>query len=66
MPRIQPNLIALGRRRFGSVYLRRHHALRTMDQIDVDAWRLPVLAARLGEGIEEERPAVLALLAGEV
>ena len=66
MPRIQRNLIALARRRFGSVYLRQYHALRTMDQVDVDAWRLPILAARLGEGIEEERPAVLALLAGEV
>ena len=66
MPRIQRNLIALARRRFVSIYLRRYHDLRTLDQIDVDAWRLPVLAARLGEGIEEERPAVLALLAGEM
>ena len=66
MPRIQRNLVALARRRIGSVYLRRYHALRTMDQVDIDSWRLPVLAAHLGEGIEEERPAVLALLAREV
>ncbi len=66
IPAIQRNLITLARRRFGSVYLRRYNALRTIDETDVDAWRLPVLAARLGEGIEEERPAVLALLAREM
>ena len=64
VPRIQRNLITLARRRFGSVYLRRYRALRPIDEMDIDAWRLPVLAARISEGIEEERPAVLALLAG--
>ncbi|MEI8334186.1 MAG: hypothetical protein WCH74_10095 [Chloroflexota bacterium] len=37
-----------------------------MDDRDVAAWRLPILAGRLGEGIDEERAVVLALVRREV
>ena len=65
MPWFQRNLVARARRRFAGVYLRRYRAHGPLDA-DVAAWRLPVLAARLGEEIEEERPAVLALIEREL
>jgi aminoglycoside phosphotransferase (APT) family kinase protein len=55
MPRIQRALTALVRRRFCGVYLGRYRRLRAIDQREVMAWRLPILAARLAEGIEAER-----------
>ena len=66
VPRIQRGFIALARRRFSSTYLRQYRRLRRMDDRDVAAWRLPILAARLGEAIDEERDAVLALVLREV
>ena len=65
MPRLQRALVAGARRRFAGVYLRRYGTTGPVDA-DVVAWRLPVLAARLGEEIEEERPAVLALIDREL
>jgi aminoglycoside phosphotransferase (APT) family kinase protein len=59
-------LIALARRRFAGVYLRRYRRLRHLDDRDVAAWRLPILAARLGEGIDEERDLVRALVRSEI
>jgi thiamine kinase len=58
MRRAQRTLLALARRRFFSVYLRQYQRLRRLDRREVDAWRLPILAARLGEGIEAERAAL--------
>jgi aminoglycoside phosphotransferase (APT) family kinase protein len=55
LPRVQRSLIGIARRRFCSVYLRQYRRLRPLDQREVDAWRLPILAARLGEEIEAER-----------
>jgi aminoglycoside phosphotransferase (APT) family kinase protein len=66
VPRVQRGLIALARRRFSSTYLRQYRRLRRMDDRDVVAWRLPILAARLGEEIDEERAVVLALVRREV
>ena len=66
LPWAQRSLIALARRRFGSVYLRQYQHLRPLDPRDVAAWRLPVLAARLGEAIEAERTALQRLIQREV
>ena len=59
-------LLVLARRRFASVYLRRYRHLRTLDDGEVARWRLPILAARLGEQIEAERAAVQALIRHEL
>jgi aminoglycoside phosphotransferase (APT) family kinase protein len=61
LPRVQRSLVGLVRRRFRGVYLRQYRRLRPLDQREVDAWRLPILAARLGEEIEAE-PAALDVL----
>lgn len=66
VPRVQRGLIAVARRRFSSTYVRQYRRLRRMDDRDVAAWRLPILAARLGEEIDEERAAVLALVRREI
>ena len=63
LPRVQRSLIELARRRFCSVYLRHYRRLRALDQLEVDAWRLP---ARLAEEIDEERAGVLALAEREL
>ena len=66
LPWAQRSLIALARRRFGSVYVRQYQDLRPLDPRDVAAWRLPVLAARLGEAIEGERAPLQRLIQREV
>jgi aminoglycoside phosphotransferase (APT) family kinase protein len=66
VPRATRGLIALARRRFAGAYLRRYQRLRHLDDRDVAAWRLPILAARLGEGIDEERDFVRALVRSEI
>lgn len=66
LPAVQRTLIGLVRRRFYGTYLRHYRRLRRPSQREVDAWRLPVLVARLGEGIEEERAAILALVRREL
>jgi aminoglycoside phosphotransferase (APT) family kinase protein len=55
---VRRGLVTLARRRFASVYLRRYLAVAALDLDEVRAWRLPVLAARLGEGITEEEAGV--------
>ena len=65
-PRLQRAFISIARRRFSSVYLRHYRRLRRLDQSELAAWRLPILAARLGEEIGAERPAVEALIRGEL
>lgn len=66
LPRVQRSLIRLARRRFSAVYVREYRKLRGLDEREVVAWRLPVLAARLGERIEVERAAVQALIRREL
>lgn len=41
---------------FCRAYLDGYRAVRPLDAAEVAAWRLPILAARLAEGIEAERP----------
>ena len=48
------------------VYVRHYRSLRALDQREVAAWRLPVLVARLAEGIAEERASLLALVQREL
>ncbi len=55
-------LVTLARRRFASVYLRQYVDRRRLDPDELRAWRLPVVAARLSEGIDEETPRLTALL----
>ena len=62
----QRGLIALARRRFCTVYLEQYARVSPFDGHEVAAWRLPVLAARLGEGIETERTALLQLIGDEL
>jgi len=66
LSRVRRTLMVLARRRFASVYLRHYRAVATLDPDEVRAWRLPVLAARLGEGIDEEAAAIRAELAREL
>jgi hypothetical protein len=46
-----------------AVYLRRYRRLVPCPPEELAAWQLPVAAARLSEGIKEEEPHVLALVA---
>lgn len=46
------SLIELVQRRFRAVYLERYNALRSLPAAELDAWELPVAAARLTEGLE--------------
>ena len=62
VPRLQRALIAVARRRFAAAYLRRYRQLRPVTDAEIEAWRLPMLAGRLGEGIADEREAVAAQL----
>ena len=54
------------RGRFCRVYLAAYDARRRLDRAEVAAWRLPVLVARLAEGIEAERTAILAAVTREM
>lgn len=50
-----PWILGLGRKWFHRAYLRRYFQLRPENQQDLTAWRLVNAAARLSEGIPEER-----------
>lgn len=54
------------RRQFVGAYLARYRELRTLDLTELRAWRLPILAARLAEGIDEERLGLLAAIQREI
>jgi len=62
VPRVQRWLITRLRRTFASRYLTHYQRLAPVDTAQVAEWRLPVLAARLDEGIEAEREHLLALI----
>jgi aminoglycoside phosphotransferase (APT) family kinase protein len=62
----QRTLISGLRSWFLDRYLRHYWRLAHVDDRQVQAWRLPVLAVRLGEGIEAERARLLSLIRREV
>ena len=53
-------LIELGRALWHHLYLRRYCQLRAVSSEQVTAWMLPVVAARLSEGIAEEEKLLIA------
>lgn len=55
-------LLASVRRGVGNAYLRRYLRQSPAREEDLAAWHLPILVARLGEGIAEEQDAILRLL----
>jgi aminoglycoside phosphotransferase (APT) family kinase protein len=59
IPAVERSAIQVVRRVFAARYLAEYRRFRTLDQRAVELWRLPVLAARLGEGIEAERDFIL-------
>jgi aminoglycoside phosphotransferase (APT) family kinase protein len=65
-PRVQRPLIVALRRRFALMYLRNYRRLRGVDEHQLDLWRLPVLAARLSEGIDAERAPLLVRIDAEI
>ena len=65
-PRFQRALITVLRRRFAQVYLRTYRRLHGVDERQLQLWRLPVLAARLGENVEGERDGLLARIDAEL
>ncbi|MDO8611418.1 MAG: phosphotransferase [Dehalococcoidia bacterium] len=55
-------LARVGRSLLVTLYLRSYRRARPLDMGTVRRWEIPVAAARLAEGIEEEVPRLLALL----
>ena len=53
-------LAFVGRRIFRALYSRAYRNILKLDDAQVSAWALPVAVARLGDGIEPEREALLA------
>ena len=66
LPPIRRLQIGLLRRWFVGRYLRAYRAARPLDLTEVARWRLPLLVARLDEGIEAERPRLLGLIRHEL
>ncbi len=54
----------MGRRLLIWLYLRSYRRQRPLDMRAVDRWQVPVAAARLAEGIQEETASVMRLLEG--
>lgn len=57
-----PEELAPLKARLGRIYLDHYAALTGLDRSEVDRWRVPVLAARLDEGIREEHADNVTLL----
>ena len=55
-------LMEIGRSLFHHFYLKRYTQLRGILAHELAAWRIPVAAARLGDGIEDEKNDLLALI----
>ncbi|MDX1497353.1 MAG: aminoglycoside phosphotransferase family protein [Salinisphaeraceae bacterium] len=55
-------LIGILRDLFNKIYLRRYFQLRPDAQQEFEAWQLPIVAARLGDGIEQEQAKLLKLV----
>ena len=66
MPVVQRVLSSVVRRAFASIYLRHYASLagyaRPSLEAQLAAWRVPIAAARLAEGIDEETASILRLL----
>jgi hypothetical protein len=62
LPAAQAALIAIGRRVFRSSWLRAYIRVGGVRRADIAAWRTVVAAARLCEGIEDERRALCAIV----
>jgi aminoglycoside phosphotransferase (APT) family kinase protein len=58
--------IGLARQRFARRYLARYRERRRLDAAELDGWRLPILVARLAEGIEAERALLRRLIEREI
>ena len=52
----------IGRNLLVALYLRSYRRVRPLDMAAVKRWEIPIVAARLAEGIEEEVPRLRALL----
>lgn len=50
------------RTQFIKHYLKRYSKIRSISIEDVKSWQLPVIAARLSEGIKEEKSDLLSIL----
>ncbi len=50
------------RTQFVKVYLKRYRQIRSISIEEIESWRLPVIAARLSEGIKEEKNEILSIL----
>jgi aminoglycoside phosphotransferase (APT) family kinase protein len=59
-------LALFGRNILLQLYLRSYRRSRPLEMAAVARWEVPVAAARLSEGIEEEAPALLRFLEGEL
>ena len=66
VPWIQRRLLGMARRRFASTYLRHYRTHRVVADVELAAWRLPILAARLGDMIDEEQPTLLGMIEREL
>jgi len=55
-------LTVIGRNLLVALYLRSYRKVRPLDMAAVKRWEIPIAAARLSEGIEEEVPRLLAFL----
>ncbi len=66
LPAVQRLAIGQLRRWFAAGYLGEYRRLRALDDRQLVLWRLPILAARLGEEIEVERAPLLALIEREL
>ena len=66
LPRLRRLQMAGLRRWFVGRYLRAYQVVRPLDLGEVRAWRLPLLVARLDEGIEAERRHLIRLIDGEL
>jgi aminoglycoside phosphotransferase (APT) family kinase protein len=51
---------------FATTYLARYRELRQVRADEIDAWRLPILAARAAEGVDGELPHLRRLIAAEL
>ena len=65
-PRILRPFVRALRRWFVAGYLARYRELRALDATELRAWRLPILAARMAEGIDDERATLHAAITREL
>ena len=56
------NLMLLGRWLFSRLYLNHYFRLSRYSRKDMEAWIMPIAAARLSEGIPEETDALLKIV----